>query len=81
MSKESAEQFLEDALHYPEMREKFTEVETPEEFLQIARQLGYDFSTSELEAVAHEHSQGVTMRRHTGIWPWLRSIKWIDRSG
>ncbi|MBP0005715.1 MAG: Nif11-like leader peptide family natural product precursor [Cyanobacteria bacterium SBC] len=80
MSKESAEKFLSDVLYHSELREQFNDVQNPEEFLNVARQLGYDFSTAELEAVAHAHSLGVHTRRQTGIWPWLRSVNWIDRN-
>lgn len=80
MSKENAEKFLSDLLHHPELRPQLEVADNPKEFLHIARNMGYEFSTDELEAVAHAHSQDVHQRRHSGIWPWLRKVKWIDRS-
>jgi predicted ribosomally synthesized peptide with nif11-like leader len=80
MSQANAEQFLSDILHHPDLRPQFEAADNPEEFLQIAQKLGYDFSTADLEAVAHAHSQNVNQRRQTGIWPWLRQMNWIDRS-
>jgi predicted ribosomally synthesized peptide with nif11-like leader len=76
MSKESATQFLRDATNKMELRDKFKEVADAREFIQVASQLGYDFTTEELKEVVTEHSQGITVRRHTGVWPWLRTVPW-----
>lgn len=77
MSKESANQFLLKASHDLEFQHQFEQAGTPEEFLKLARELGYDFTSDELREIVKEHSEGVTLRRHTGIWTWLRSVKWI----
>jgi predicted ribosomally synthesized peptide with nif11-like leader len=77
MSKESAKQFLQEAVKNVSLRDKFSDVRTPKEFLDIAQTLGYTFTTEELEIVVKEASQGVETRRPTGIWPWLRTIPWI----
>lgn len=77
MSKESAKQFLQEAVKNMSLRDKFTDVRTPKEFLDIAQTLGYSFTTEELEIIVKEASQGVETRRPTGIWPWLRTIPWI----
>jgi|688.fasta_scaffold1251411_1 predicted ribosomally synthesized peptide with nif11-like leader len=77
MSKESAKQFLQDAVKSMALREKFTDVRTPKEFLDTAQTLGYSFTTEELETIVKEASQGVETRRPTGIWPWLRTVPWI----
>jgi predicted ribosomally synthesized peptide with nif11-like leader len=77
MSKESAKQFLQDAVKSMTLREKFSDVRTPKEFLDMAQMLGYSFTTEELEIIVKEASQGVETRRPTGIWPWLRTIPWI----
>ncbi|USR89804.1 Nif11-like leader peptide family natural product precursor [Phormidium yuhuli AB48] len=79
MSIENAEQFLKDVLHEPDLRNAFTKSESPEQFLNIAQGLGYDFSSQDLETVVARHSQGVNTRRRTGIWQWLRTVPWIDR--
>ncbi|MCC5898803.1 MAG: Nif11-like leader peptide family natural product precursor [Phormidium sp. BM_Day4_Bin.17] len=79
MSIENAEQFLKDALNHPDLRESFNNTETPEQFLTIARGLGYDFSSQDLKTVISDHSEGVNIRRRTGIWQWLRTVPWIDR--
>ncbi len=77
MSKESATKFLEAAARDLDVQAKFEKVSTPQEFLQVAEQLGYDFTTEELKDVVKEHSQGVTMRRNTGVWRWLRGVNWV----
>jgi len=77
VSKESAAQFLKDATWDVDLREQFNAVAKPEEFIKVASQLGYTFTTEELKAVVHEHSQGIQTRRSTGIWSWLRRVNWI----
>ncbi len=77
MSYENATQFLLDIVHKEELRKKFKSVTNPQEFMVICQQLGYDFTHEELEIVIKEHSVGVNLRRETGIWTWLRTIKWI----
>jgi predicted ribosomally synthesized peptide with nif11-like leader len=77
MSKESANQFLEAAAQHTNLREHFHSVAAPEEFIEVAEKLGYTFTTEELREALKEHSQGVNLRRRTGVWPWLRSVKWL----
>lgn len=77
MSKESASQFLEAVAIHAELRDNFQSVTKPEEFIQVAEHLGYNFTTEELKEVVEDHSQGVQMRRPTGVWPWLRSVSWL----
>jgi len=77
MSKESAKQFLREAVRNMSLREQFADVRTPKEFIDMASTLGYSFTTEELEAIVKEASQGVEIRRPTGIWPWLRTVPWI----
>ncbi|WP_159789930.1 Nif11-like leader peptide family natural product precursor [Sodalinema gerasimenkoae] len=79
MSIENAQQFLKDVLHHPDLRETFNETQTPQQFLKLAQGLGYDFSSQDLETVISRHSEGVNIRRRTGIWQWLRTVPWIDR--
>lgn len=77
MSIESASRFLEAAAYDETLRDKFENVRSPEEFLTISQQLGYSFTTEELLGLAKEQSQGIIVRRHTGVWRWLRSVKWL----
>jgi predicted ribosomally synthesized peptide with nif11-like leader len=77
MSIESANLFLEDAAREIALRDNFKDVTNAEEFLEVARKLGYDFTTEELKESVSELSKGVLVRRKTGVWPWLRSVKWI----
>lgn len=81
MSIESATQFLKDVNWSWDLREKFQDVATPEEFINVAAQLGYDFTTEELANVVHQHSEGVKIRRDYGVWAWLRTVNWIRRNG
>lgn len=76
MSKESATKFLEAATTNESLREKLKSAANPEEFVKIASELGYDFTTETLQVVIEKNSDGVMFRRKTGIWPWLRSVNW-----
>ncbi len=77
MSNESAKKFLADAAHNMVMREKFTPVTNPDEFIKTVEELGYSFTTEELKDVVKECSEGILIRRKTGVWQWLRTIKWV----
>lgn len=77
MSKETAYQFLEAATQDLTLREKLTAAHDPDEFVRIAEGLGYSFTTQDLKDVVMENSENVTLRRKTGVWPWLRHVHWI----
>jgi predicted ribosomally synthesized peptide with nif11-like leader len=77
MSLESANRFLEAVSYDETLRVRFEQVTCPEEFLRITEQLGYSFTTDELMALAREQSQGVLIRRSTGVWKWLRHVNWV----
>ncbi len=77
MSIDQAHLFLTNASQDMDLRESFKDVRNPQEFLVTAHNLGYDFTTEELKEAVSELSKGVLIRRKTGIWPWLRSVKWI----
>ena len=77
MSKESVTQFLEVAAQDESVRHWFQQVTCPEEFLRVSEQLGYRFTIDELRAIAREQSQGVLVRRSTGVWKWLREVHWV----
>ncbi|OUC16304.1 MAG: Nif11-like leader peptide family natural product precursor [Alkalinema sp. CACIAM 70d] len=79
MSVKSATRFLSAVAQDQGMRDRFVAVQSPDEFIQISHQLGYSFTTSELKKVVSRRSRGVVIRRQTGIWPWLRTVNWIDR--
>ncbi|HEY9909716.1 MAG TPA: Nif11-like leader peptide family natural product precursor [Thermosynechococcaceae cyanobacterium] len=77
MSVESANRFLEAVAHDEALREQFQSIQGPDEFLRVIQQLGYSFTTDELLEIAHEQSQGISTRRNTGVWKWLRNIHWV----
>lgn len=79
MSVESATRFLRVIAQDQSIREKFALVDSPEDFISISSGLGYCFTTAELKAVIQEQSQGVLLRRSTGVWRWLRSVNWVER--
>lgn len=79
MSVESATRFLRVIAQDQSVREKFALVSSPEDFIRVSNELGYCFTTSELKAVIQEQSQGVLLRRSTGVWKWLRSVNWVAR--
>ncbi len=77
MSTESANRFLEAIASDETLRDRFEGVTNPDDFLRITEQLGYSFTTAELMALAKEQSQGVLVRRGTGVWKWLRGVNWV----
>lgn len=80
MSIESASRFLRAAAQDQTIREKFAAANSPAEFLQVSDQMGYCFTTTELEALIRELSQEAMVRRLTGVWKWLRNVNWIEKS-
>lgn len=78
MSVESASRFLTVVAQDQLIREKFTAVTSPEEFLKISDQLGYSFTIAELKQLVQEFSQDAGVRRSTGVWKWLRNVNWIQ---
>ncbi|MDJ1183397.1 Nif11-like leader peptide family natural product precursor [Roseofilum casamattae] len=80
MSNAEAMRFLKDANSKHGLRQTMEGASNPEAFIQIVKQLGYNFETKELEEVAHQQSEGITTRRSTGVWHWLRTVNWIDRT-
>jgi predicted ribosomally synthesized peptide with nif11-like leader len=76
MSKESANRFLSLVAHDENLRDKFQNVATPDEFIKTAEAAGYDFTTDELQTVVAELSEGIKVRRKTGVWQWLRTVNW-----
>lgn len=77
MSKKNASQFLSDAAQNRTLRETLETANNAEEFLNISQQLGYTFTKEELSNVIHDSSEGIKVRRITGVWPWLRHVNWI----
>ena len=80
MSVESATRFLMVAAQDQIIREKFSAVTSPEEFLKVSDQLGYSFTIAELEQLIRDSSQDVEVRRSTGVWKWLRNVNWVERA-
>lgn len=80
MSQEEVMRFLKDVNQDHDLRTSLEEAADPQAFIQMVHQLGYQFEAGELEEVAHEQSQGIITRRPTGVWHWLRTVNWIDRS-
>lgn len=77
MSLENANLFLESAAQDAKLRAKFETATNPEEFIKVASESGYEFTTEELKEAVTELSKGVILRRKTGVWPWLRTVKWV----
>lgn len=80
MSQENAEHFLETLTVKADLRLPLEGAQNPQDFAQRAAALGFNFTPEELKAVVASHSQGVSQRRHTGIWEWLRTVNWVERS-
>ncbi len=79
MSLESATRFLNAVTDNEPLRHRFDYVQSPEDFLSLAQEMGFSFTTQELTQVVLEGSRGVELRRITGIWKWLRHTKWATR--
>jgi predicted ribosomally synthesized peptide with nif11-like leader len=77
MSIESASRFLSAAAADEDLRIRFERVASPQDFLSVSQQLGYSFTTDELMTLAKERSQGILIRRSTGVWKWLRAVNWV----
>lgn len=77
MSTESANRFLEAIAYDETLRDRFEDVANPDDFVRITEQLGYSFTTDELMMIVKEQSQGIIVRRNTGVWKWLRTISWV----
>jgi predicted ribosomally synthesized peptide with nif11-like leader len=78
MSIESATQFLDKVTDDEGLRRQFTYAQSPEDFLSLAQEMGFSFTTQELVQVVTEKSAGVQTRRATGVWKWLRQMNWIS---
>jgi predicted ribosomally synthesized peptide with nif11-like leader len=78
MSLENASQFLQAVARDQVLRDRFTPLQSSEEFLDIAHQLGYSFTIAQLKQVASDHSQNHKLRRSTGVWRWLRQMQWFS---
>ena len=79
MSIESATRFLDAITHDEILRHQFDYAQTPEDFLSLAQEMGFSFTTPELAQVVVASSTGVETRRSTGVWKWLRQMKWATR--
>jgi predicted ribosomally synthesized peptide with nif11-like leader len=77
MSKESATRFLKAVSQDEELRGRFSEVASAEEFLSLSDHLGFCFTTTELKELVRGQSEGSKVRRATGVWKWLRSLDWL----
>ena len=77
MSLESADRFLNAVARNQSLRDQFEVASSPKEFLSVSHQLGYCFTTAELQKIVSDFSQGSQLRRSTGVWKWLRSQPWI----
>lgn len=77
MSMQNATRFLEAISQDETLREQFVRVSNSDEFLDVCKKLGYSFTTEELKNLVSEQSQGVLVRRSTGVWKWLRSVNWL----
>jgi predicted ribosomally synthesized peptide with nif11-like leader len=77
MSKESATRFLKAVSQDEDLRNRFSEVASAEDFLSLSDHLGFCFTTAELKELVRGQSEEVKVRRTTGVWKWLRSLEWL----
>ncbi len=77
MSIKSAARFLSAASHDQLVRDRFSAVQSPEDFLSVSQEMGYSFTTDELKKLVIRQSRNAKTRRSTGVWHWLRNVTWI----
>ncbi len=77
MSVRSAARFLSAAAQDGQLRNRFSMVDSPEEFIQVSQHLGYTFTTAELHRLVRCKSRCSETRRTTGVWRWLREVSWL----
>ena len=77
MSIKSAARFLSAASQDQVLRDRFSAVKSPEDFLCVSQEMGYNFTTDELKKLVVRQSRSVQIRRDTGVWHWLRNVNWI----
>ncbi|NJN49089.1 MAG: Nif11-like leader peptide family natural product precursor [Alkalinema sp. RL_2_19] len=77
MSAKSAARFLCAASHDQWLRDRFMGIQSPDEFVNLSQELGYCFTPAELKTIVSEQSHGVILRRNTGVWKWLRDVRWM----
>lgn len=78
MSIKSAARFLSAASQKQEVRDRFNQVTSPQDFLGVSQELGYSFTTDELRKLVRRKSRNTQIRRNTGIWRWLRNVNWTE---
>jgi predicted ribosomally synthesized peptide with nif11-like leader len=77
MSIKSAARFLSAASQDQQVRDRFSAVMSPEDFLSVSQEMGYSFTTDELKRLVVRQSRSVKVRRETGVWRWLRDVTWV----
>ena len=77
MSIKSAARFLSAASQDQVLRDRFSAVKSPEDFLSVSQEMGYSFTTEELKKLIVRQSRSVQTRRDTGVWRWLRNVTWV----
>lgn len=77
MSIKSAARFLSAASQDQVLRDRFSAVKSPEDFLCISQEMGYCFTTDELKKLIVRQSRSANIRRDTGVWRWLRNVTWV----
>ena len=77
MSIKSAARFLSAASQDQVLRDRFSAVESPEDFLCVSQEMGYSFTTDELKRLVVRQSRSAQIRRDTGVWRWLRKVTWV----
>jgi predicted ribosomally synthesized peptide with nif11-like leader len=79
MSVKSAQRFLECVAHDGDLRHRFEAASNCGDFLSVAQEMGYSFTSDELMQVASQLSEGIDLRRPTGVWKWLRAVEWLPQ--
>ncbi len=77
MSVKSASRFLCAVSQDQRLRDQFVDVQSPNDFVRISSRLGYTFTSTDLKTVISQYSNGVLLRRRTGVWKWLRDVRWM----
>jgi hypothetical protein len=66
--------FLEDAVFKAHLRARLAAIPDAHAFVQVANQLGYNFSKQQFIEAIKRLGTDRYKRAQTGVWPWLRSL-------
>jgi hypothetical protein len=74
MAQAEVMRFLEDAVFKAHLRARLAVIPDAHTFVQVANQLGYNFSKQQFIEAIKRLGTDRYKRAQTGVWPWLRAL-------